>query len=115
MKPITHNKIRLFWLLVLLACSLGYPAISAFAGTGFTPVTQCFRNAGATGWIFHEYTGTSGTPVLVNTVPLTAATGVDPAGSGWLRLTDNINNESGSAYYTLPINVTQLGIQAQFS
>ena len=79
--------------------------------TCFQPVTQCFRNPGAAGWIMQLYDNGS----AITTLPLTAATGVDPAGSGWLRLTDNTNNKSGSAYYNLPVNVTKLGIQAQFS
>jgi type IV pilus assembly protein PilY1 len=110
MSTITNDKIRLIWLLALFASSLSWPVIPAWA-TGFTPVTQCFRDTGAPGWIMQEYS--SG--VKNTTVPLTAATGIDAAGSGWLRLTDNTNNQSGNAYYTLPINVTQLGIQAQFS
>lgn len=79
--------------------------------TGFQPVTQCFRDTGAPGWVMQLYN--NGTPI--NTVPLTAASNIDAAGSGWLRLTDNSGNKSGSAYYNQPINVTQLGIQAQFS
>lgn len=81
------------------------------ANTAFIPVTQCFTNTGATGWILQRYSNNS----PISTVPLTAASNIDAAGSGWLRLTDNTGNQSGSAYYNLPINVTQLGLQAQFN
>lgn len=74
----------------------------------FMPVTQCFRDTGATGWV--TTTSNTGFSSL-----LTAATGADNAGSGWLRLTDTGGSETSSAYYNLPINVTALGIQAQFN
>ena len=108
-----YDKMTALWLVLMLVCGIGLPIIPAWA-TGFTPVSQCFRNAGAPNWNMQLYN--SG---VVNTtgVPLTAASGVDAAGSGWLRLTDNnsAGNESGTAYYNLPINISQLGIQASFS
>lgn len=108
---IINNKIRTVWLLMIIF-GISLPIISTWA-TGFTPVVQCFRNAGAPNWNMQLYS--SG---VANTkIPLTAASGVDVAGSGWLRLTDNnsAGNESGTAYYNLPINISQLGIQASFS
>ncbi len=106
-----YDKMTALWLVMVLVCGLGLPIIPAWA-TGFTPVSQCFRNAGAPNWKMQLYS--SG---VVNTsgVPLTAASGADVAGYGWLRLTNNTNNQSGTAYYNLPINITQLGIQASFS
>ena len=107
-----YNKMTALWLVLMLIFGMGLPIISAWA-TGFTPVSQCFRDAGAPNWKMQLYS--SG--VANTNVPLTAASGVDTAGSGWLRLTDNnsAGNESGTAYYNLPINVSQLGIQASFS
>ncbi|HEY8099058.1 MAG TPA: PilC/PilY family type IV pilus protein [Methylobacter sp.] len=103
-------KTRSIWLLAMFAYGISWSTTPAWAG-GFTPVTQCFRDTGAPGWIMQLYdNGTKNSKV-----PLTAASNTDTAGSGWLRLTDNNGNKSGSAYYNLPINVTQLGIQAQFS
>ena len=86
-----YDKMTALWLVMVLVCGLGLPIIPAWA-TGFTPVSQCFRNAGAPNWNMQLYN--SG---VVNTtgVPLTAASGVDAAGSGWLRLTDNNNRGDG--------------------
>jgi type IV pilus assembly protein PilY1 len=110
MNPGIDVKMRGSWQLLIFAFGICCPAYPAWA-SGFQPVSQCFRDTGAPGWVMQLYNnGTANT-----TIPLTAASNIDPAGSGWLRLTDNTTNQSGSAYYNLPINVTTLGIQAQFS
>ena len=110
MFPVIKDKMRFIWLLTMFASGFYWPATPAWA-SGFRPVTQCFRDTGAPGWIMQLYNNGS----KISTVPLTAASNIDAAGQGWLRLTDNAGNKSGSAYYNLPINVTELGIQAQFS
>ncbi len=87
---------------------------TASTSASFQPVSQCFRDAGASGW---TYSGAASPGVAYSgkNSSLTAATGVDAAGQGWLRLTDNTNNQKGSAYYNLPINVSSLGIQVEFT
>lgn len=110
MKSGTEDKMRRIYYLLVFAAGIFCPAVPVGA-SGFQPVSQCFRDTGAPGWVMQLYNNNA----AISTVPLTAASGTDPAGSGWLRLTNNANNQSGSAYYNLPINVTTLGIQAQFS
>ena len=111
------NTIYFGWLVVLgsvFGLTSQAWATTSCTSTSFIPVTQCFRDAGASGWIMQRYSNN----LPISTVPLTAAstsTTGDVAGQGWLRLTDNTNNQSGTAYYNLPVNVTLLGIQAQFS
>ncbi len=84
------------------------------ASVSFQPVSQCFRDAGASGWTYGASASPGATYTGTNSA-LTAATGIDAAGQGWLRLTNNQNDQKGSAYYNLPINVSSLGIQVEFT
>lgn len=54
-------------------------------------VNETFTGTTAPGWVFT--TGDDEAPYL------TAAQGVDAPGEGWLRLTENENNEADFAYY----------------
>lgn len=57
---------------------------------------ESFKNSTADGWVLAAGSG--------STAPtLTAATGVDTAGNGWLRLTTNTTNQSDWAYLNNPI------------
>ena len=103
--------------LALLATGSLLMAGAAWADStsvSFQPVSQCFRDAGASGWVYGG-AASPGTSYTGQNSSLTAATGIDAAGQGWLRLTNNQNNQKGSAYYNLPINVSSLGIQVEFT
>ena len=64
-------------------------------------VNEPMTDATAPGW------------VIGGTAFLTASTGVDPAGSGWLRLTDPGNDEAGFAFLDSPFDISQ-GAVIQF-
>ncbi|HNC24832.1 MAG TPA: autotransporter-associated beta strand repeat-containing protein, partial [Opitutaceae bacterium] len=67
-------------------------------------VTETFMNSTAPGWVF---AGTGYTPTL------TSGAG-DPAGNGWLRLTDTGGNEATSAYYNTAFNAAGASVYAKF-
>ncbi len=93
---------RLLKFLPLAATFLWGPMIFAQIVT----IDQSFNGTTAPGWILG---GTGYTPVL------TAAQGVDPVGSGWLRLTSNGNNQATYAYNNTAINAANSTIAVQFS
>lgn len=76
--------------LILLA-ALGLPA--AFPCAAQFLYSETFKNTTAPGWSFAG--DDPGTPAPV----LTAAQGIDPAGDGWLRLTQNTGNQSAYAFF----------------
>src|SRR6218665_4034734 len=83
---------------VLLACaSVGAPRT---ARAQF-PITETFQGTTAPGW------------TLGGTATLTAASGADTPGNGWLRLTGINNNEAGSAVFNTPIP-TDRGLSIEF-
>ena len=65
------------------------------------PITETFQGNTAPGW------------TLGGTAKLTAASGIDPVGSGWLRLTDAVNNQAGSAVFDTAIP-TGRGLSIEF-
>jgi autotransporter-associated beta strand protein len=69
-------------------------------------INQSFNGTTAPGWVLG---GTGYTPVL------TAAQGIDPTGSGWLRLTSNGGNEATYAYDSTAFNAANATIAVQFS
>ncbi len=69
-------------------------------------INQSFTNSTAPGWVFG---GTGYTPTL------TAATGTDPVGSGWLRMTTAAQNEATYAYDATPFASANATITAQFN
>ena len=87
----------------LIVCTL-----ASFLASLATPVhaevslTETFTGTTAPGW-----------EPLLGSATLTAATGVDAAGSGWLRLTDAVNDRAGSAIYNTPFSSTD-GVQVTF-
>ena len=85
-------------LIVLLVSSLVLQVTPAYAAAG---VNQDFRSGSASGWN------------LIGSATLTSG-GVDPAGAGWLRLTDTGGNEAGSAIYNTAFSNTD-GVQASFT
>lgn len=64
------------------------------------PISESFMNGSATGW------------VISGDAYLTSGNG-DPFGQGWLRLTRNINNQKGYAYYDTAFPST-LGLRLEF-
>ena len=72
--------------LLMLLLAVLWPPATGFGQTGFTfPVTMTFKDSSAPGW------------VLGGTATLTSGKS-DPAGNGWLRLTNNNNSQAGYAY-----------------
>ena len=69
-------------------------------------INQSFNGTTAPGWVLG---GTGYTPVL------TAAQGIDPSGSGWLRLTSNGGNQATYAYDSTAFNAANATIAVQFS
>ena len=84
-------------LLLVLALLTGSLGSTAWASIVNEPMT----GATAPGW------------VIGGTAFLTASTGVDPVGNGWLRLTDPGNNEAGFAFFDSPFDISQ-GVVIQF-
>ncbi len=85
-------------MLLVLLMVLGWShADNAWASIVNEPMTD----ATAPGW------------VIGGTAFLTASTGVDPVGSGWLRLTDPGNDEAGFAFLDTPFDISQ-GAVIQF-
>jgi len=110
MRNVSADKCRLFFntllrripsglkaLVFLLAILIGGFTNSASAAIINEPMTGSI----APGW------------VIGGSAYLTASTGVDPVGSGWLRLTDPGNNEAGFAFLDSPFDVSQ-GAVIQF-
>jgi uncharacterized repeat protein (TIGR01451 family) len=77
-------------LIIAIAIILALPAAGQF------PINESFMTGSAPGWIFGANTGSTFTPCLTSG---NAACGNDPAGQGWLRLTDTGGNEAGFAYF----------------
>jgi autotransporter-associated beta strand protein len=69
-------------------------------------ISQSFTGTTAPGWVLG---GSGYTPIL------TAAQGIDPVGSGWLRLTSNATNESTFAYDSTSFASANATITAQFN
>ena len=69
-------------------------------------LNQSFMGTTAPGWVLG---GSNYTPIL------TAAQGIDPVGSGWLRLTSSSTNESTYAYDSTPFASANATITAQFN
>ncbi|HEU4742490.1 MAG TPA: SdrD B-like domain-containing protein [Meiothermus sp.] len=80
--------------LFLLAILLGSLAMAQF------PISESFMNSAAPGW------------VIGGNAYLTSGNG-DSAGQGWLRLTTNIQNQKGYAYYNVAFPST-LGVRLDF-
>jgi len=74
------------------------PASPAFAAAG---VDQDFRSGSAPGWLLTGATLTSGAP--------------DPAGDGWLRLTNATTDQAGSAIYDSTAFPSSGGLQVSFT
>ncbi|MCX7010472.1 MAG: hypothetical protein NTY53_25055 [Kiritimatiellaeota bacterium] len=69
--------------------------------------------ASAANLLTETFTGTTAPGWTIGGVAALTAPGTDPAGSGWLRLTPNINNSAGYALYTTAIAASN-GIQVAF-
>lgn len=82
-----------------LACAV--VAGSTSAAWAQFPLTETFQGTTAPGWI------------LGGTAKLTAASGIDAVGNGWLRLTEANNNEAGSAVFDTAIP-TGRGLSIEF-
>jgi uncharacterized repeat protein (TIGR01451 family) len=77
-------------------------AVLSFAGTAHGAIiNEPMNGATAPGW------------VIGGSAYLTASSGVDPAGDGWLRLTDLGGNEAGYAYLNTAFDISQ-GAVIQF-
>lgn len=64
------------------------------------PISESFMNSSAPGWVIGGVAQlTSGNP--------------DPVGQGWLRLTNNTNNQKGYAYYNVAFP-SSLGVRLEF-
>ena len=75
----------------LLLCLLGALCPQAtVSAQGAFPLNVTFKDASAPGWVL------GGTAILTSN-------NADPAGNGWLRLTDNTTYKAGYAYYNTPI------------
>ena len=77
--------------------------MSAGASYGYIIINAPMTGSSSSGWVLW------GNP---NPAILTGGT-IDPAGSGWLRLTDNEGNQTGYAYNTTPFDLSQ-GLLVQF-
>jgi len=81
---------RLVLMIALLVTLLGAWGTVAVRAAAPFPITETFRGASADpNW------------VLGGGAILTAASGIDPADDGWLRLTPASGNKSGYAYYNV--------------
>lgn len=68
-------------------------------------VTESFTGTSAAGWVFGGAAG--------STVPYLTATTVDTPGNGWLRLTENLNNQSTYALFDSSIFSVNAQIQIE--
>ncbi|OIR04085.1 autotransporter-associated beta strand repeat protein [mine drainage metagenome] len=71
-------------------------------------VTDSFRDSNASGWTLGADSGTY-------SPQLTAASGIDTAGNGWLRLTQNQNAEATYAAYNQSFNAVGATVYAKFT
>ncbi len=89
------NPFRYF-LFLLLGFALIFnsfsPSYSALAAFSF-PLSETFMGATASGWVL------GGAPASA----ILTSGGADPAGNGWLRLTNANTYQAGFAYYNTPI------------
>jgi autotransporter-associated beta strand protein len=84
----------------------GAVAFAPRARAQVVSLNQSFTGTTAPGWVLG---GSGFTPEL------TAAQGIDPTGSGWLRLTSPSTNESTYAYDSTPFASANATITAQFN
>jgi len=89
------NRLALLGCLILLTWLVS--AGAAFAAL----VNQPMTGATAPGW------------VIGGSAYLTASTGTDPAGSGWLRITEPDNDQAGYGFFDSPFDISQ-GAVIQF-
>jgi autotransporter-associated beta strand protein len=89
-----------------LLLSLAALALTVRTGAQVVTINQGFTGTTAPGW---NLGGTGYTPVL------TAAQGIDPSGSGWLRLTSNGGNQATYAYDTTSFNAANSTIAVKFN
>ncbi len=82
---------------IVLAAALLTVSAPAFAAIVNEPMT----GSTAPGW------------VIGGSAYLSASTGVDAAGNGWLRLTEPLNNQAGFAFFDSPFDISQ-GVVIQF-
>lgn len=97
------------WLKTNVVAGFVFLQLSGLAvfGAG-TVISSSFRDAAAPGWVFSG-TGTNNLGVT-NTALLTAASGIDAVGKGWLRLTDTNTFLTGLALNTNTIPSTNSSI-----
>lgn len=96
-----HNRISLRGLAnALLAMAALFAGVCG-AEAQLVVVNETFTGTTAPGW---TRGGTGYTPIL------TAAQGIDPNGSGWLRLTSSGNNQSTYAYNSTSFAATNSGV-----
>jgi fibronectin-binding autotransporter adhesin len=93
-----------------LLLSLAAVAFAAQVYAQVVTISQGFKDTTAPGWSFVNNGG-------VFTPTLTAASGIDTSGNGWLRLTDanGAGNEATFARYDTGFNAANATIAAQFS
>jgi hypothetical protein len=84
-------------IIALLIIAAG--AAPALAST--TYISEGFTNTTASGWVF------------TSQASLTANSGIDSDGQGWLRLTDALNSQTAFVYYDTPIS-TEAGLVVSF-
>lgn len=82
-----HHVLALL-MAALLLCGISGTASAAIVNEPMTGAT-------APGW------------VIGGSAYLSASTGVDPAGNGWLRLTEPLGNQAGFAFFDAPFDISQ--------
>ncbi len=114
MRPLYHRPrfLRLCWASVVLC-------FFASIGRGQFSYSEDFKNSTAPGWVLNpagnsipNVTLTSGTAPRSGD-PETSAT-IDPAGAGWLRLTNNTNSLHNAVYFDTPIPSAGNSVTIQF-
>jgi uncharacterized repeat protein (TIGR01451 family) len=95
---VTAGLLSVLRLLIFMIAVLGW-GLCGFASAAI--INQPMTDATAPGW------------VIGGSAYLTASTGADPAGDGWLRLTDLGGNEAGYAYLDTAFDISQ-GVIIQF-
>ena len=78
--------------LIFMIAALGW-GLSGFASAAI--VNEAMTGATAPGW------------VIGGSAYLSASTGVDPVGNGWLRLTEPLNDQAGFAFFNSPFDISQ--------
>lgn len=89
---------------ILVAIAVGLATMAASAQV--VTINQGFTGTTAPGWVLG---GSGYTPIL------TAAQGIDPNGSGWLRLTSSSGNQATYAYNSTAFNAANATIAVQFN